>query len=63
VDAKWALEVAGTAPDETFLDLLRQAFNEPSVWLRDVAYKQAGRLATIPSAARVNEFETPRSVI
>jgi hypothetical protein len=49
-DHKWALEVAGTAPVDQLATLLLAAFNGPSKWLREVAYRQAARLPEIPEA-------------
>jgi hypothetical protein len=44
VDAKWALEHAGTVPDACLEALLRAAFASDSQWLREVAYRQVARL-------------------
>jgi hypothetical protein len=48
VDKKWALEVAGVAPPEVLLSLLRDALKSPSRWLRDTAYQQAAKLLDMP---------------
>jgi hypothetical protein len=47
-DQKWALEVAGIAPPEAMASMLLNAFRGRSEWLREVAYRQAARLPTIP---------------
>ena len=47
-DTKWALEVAGIALQPVLLWLLRAAFASDSQWLKETAYRQAARLATIP---------------
>jgi hypothetical protein len=48
-DAKWALDVAGSAPASVLTDLLRQAFSNRSQVLRDSAYRQVAKLNDIPS--------------
>jgi hypothetical protein len=48
-DRKWVLEVAGTAPSEVLLWMVKQAFQSKSNWLRETAYKELGRLARIPA--------------
>jgi len=47
-DRKWALEIAGTLPPQPMGALLLKAFRGRSVWLREVAYRQAARLSEIP---------------
>jgi hypothetical protein len=46
-DKKWALEVAGIAPEPILTYLLTEAFSSKSQWLREVAYRQVARLSTI----------------
>jgi hypothetical protein len=48
LDQKFALEVAGVAPQDTLLTLMRQALQSDSQWLNDVIYRQVARLSTIP---------------
>jgi hypothetical protein len=48
LDRKFALEVAGVAPQETLLELIREALQLDSQWLNDVIYRQVARLSTIP---------------
>jgi hypothetical protein len=48
-DRKWALEVAGTAPEPVLVWMIREAFRSRSSLLREVAYRQVGRLHGIPS--------------
>jgi NACHT domain len=48
LDQKFALEVAGVAPQETLLSLIRNALQLDSQWLNDVVYRQVARLSTIP---------------
>jgi len=48
-DAKWGLDVAGTAPPRVLAELLRAAFNDRSQVLRDSAYRQIAKLNNIPS--------------
>jgi hypothetical protein len=48
VDKKWAIEVAGTVPEEVLVWLLRDAFKNNSLWIREVAYKQVALLREIP---------------
>lgn len=53
LDKKLALEVAGTAPHEVMIELMRGALATGSVWLSDVVYQQASRLAVaIPEIYR-----------
>lgn len=47
-DLKQGLEVAGIAPQETLLELIRRAYNSHSSWIRDVAFTQAAKLAPLP---------------
>lgn len=47
-DKKWGLEVAGVVPADVLPLLLRDAFAFASVWLEEVAYRQAARLSEIP---------------
>lgn len=49
LDRKLALEVSGAIDHSDLLALLRQAFASNSQWLKDVAYRQVGRLDTVPS--------------
>ena len=58
MDQKWSLEVAGIMPQPSLLFLLRNAFNTPSQWLRNTAYKQITRLQTIPEDIRYIIFQT-----
>jgi NACHT domain len=48
LDRKFALEVAGVAPQETLVELIREALQLDSQWLNDVIYRQVARLSTIP---------------
>src|SRR4029079_9100405 len=48
-DTKWALDVAGSAPNEVLTTLLSHAFNNPSQVLRYSAYRQIAKLNDIPS--------------
>jgi hypothetical protein len=48
VDKKWAVEVAGIAPPEVLLSLLRDALRSRSRWLRDTGYEQAAKLLDMP---------------
>jgi hypothetical protein len=48
LDRKFALEVAGVAPQEKLLELIREALILDSQWLNDVIYRQVARLSTIP---------------
>src|SRR5947208_16688699 len=43
-DKRWALEVAGIAPESVLTSLLNQAFLSSSTWLREIAYRQTARL-------------------
>jgi len=43
-DKRWALEVAGIAPEPVLTSLLNQAFLSSSTWLREIAYRQTARL-------------------
>jgi hypothetical protein len=45
LDKKLALEVAGTAPHDVLIGLMRDALSTGSMWLSDVVYQQASRLA------------------
>lgn len=46
-DKRWALEVAGVVPESLLTNLLSQAFLSSSIWLREVAYRQAAHLEHI----------------
>jgi hypothetical protein len=46
-DKRWALEVAGIAPEPVLTFLLNEAFLSSSNWLREIAYRQAARLKHI----------------
>jgi len=46
-DRKWALEVAGIAPDRVLAQVIGRAFTDGSRWLAEVAYRQAALLATV----------------
>ena len=66
-DKKWALEIAGTAPSDVLLFLLRNAFASESQWLSEAAFRQTARLSIIPDdiarsirQALVNLFATRR---
>jgi hypothetical protein len=48
LDRKLALEVAGTAPQEVLLELIRSSLTIDSQWLNDVTYTQIARLSEIP---------------
>lgn len=50
LDHKWALEVAGVAPQEVLLSEIQNAFRSPSAWLRDVAVRQTESLTEIPDS-------------
>ncbi len=43
-DKRWALEVAGIAPEPVLTSLLNQAFLSSSTWLREIAYRQTAQL-------------------
>lgn len=45
---KWAIEVAGAAPKDIFVWLIRSAFRSQRSLLREAAYRQIGRLADVP---------------
>ncbi|ADB74211.1 NACHT domain-containing protein [Geodermatophilus obscurus] len=47
-DRKWALDVAGTAPDHVLLSLIRTSFATGSSWLREAAFRQIGRIKPLP---------------
>ncbi len=47
-DRRWATEVAGIAPQRVLLSIVRSAFSSGSLWLREAAVRQLGRLHTIP---------------
>lgn len=47
-DKRWALEAAGIVPEPILLWLLREGFASRSQWLREAAYRQAGRLGRVP---------------
>jgi len=47
-DRKWALEVAGIAPEPILMQAIRKAFTGPSVWLAEVAYRQVALLGSVP---------------
>jgi len=47
-DKKWALEAAGIAPEPILAYMLRTSFEGVSQWLKEVAYRQAARLGSIP---------------
>ena len=47
-DRKWALDVGGCVKPSLLVWLLRSGFSTSSQWLRDVAYRQTGRLSHIP---------------
>jgi NACHT domain len=48
LDKKWALEVAGSAPQPVLLELIRSAVGSRSQWRREIAYVQVSRLKSIP---------------
>jgi hypothetical protein len=49
LDKIWALEVAGVCTQPALLSLLRTSFSSRSRWLREVAFRQASRLITMPN--------------
>jgi hypothetical protein len=49
LDRKFALEVAGVAPEETIVELIRQALLLQSQWMNDVVFRQVSRLSVIPA--------------
>jgi hypothetical protein len=49
LDKKWALEVAGIAPQSILLWMIRHALANRSQWIKDTAYQQVARLGDIPS--------------
>jgi hypothetical protein len=50
LDRKWALEVAGVAPQPVLVWLLQQGIGGRSDWLREVAATQVARLEHVPDA-------------
>jgi hypothetical protein len=48
VDKKWALDVSGIAQASVLIELLRQAFRNPSQVFKDSAYRQVAKLSEIP---------------
>ena len=58
IDQKWALEIAGTATEETLAAALTDGYRGRSRWLRDVAYRQTARLAVVSdeSAAEIGRM-------
>ena len=52
LDGKWALDVAGSAPPDELLNMLRRAFESRSQWLKNAAYGQVARLAALPRRHR-----------
>lgn len=48
LDEKWALSVAGIAPQRVLLILLRKAYNGESRMVQEIAYWQLARLERIP---------------
>jgi NACHT domain-containing protein len=48
-DKTWAMEVAGVAPPNVLLFMIRGAFSSNRQMLKDIAYRQASRLSEIPS--------------
>jgi len=52
LDRKFALEVAGTAPQNVLLELIRSSLAIDSQWLNDVVYIQMARLSEIPNDIR-----------
>lgn len=57
-DQKWALEVAGILPADKFIEVVRKAFDSRSRWLREIAYRQVGRMASVPDDVRQQIRET-----
>jgi hypothetical protein len=49
LDRKFALEVAGTLPQEALLEFIRSSLTIDSQWLNDVIYYQIARLSEIPT--------------
>jgi NACHT domain len=47
-DQQWAVEVCGTTSEGVLLGLIRAALRRGSPWLRETAYRQIGRLRSIP---------------
>src|SRR3989304_9290397 len=60
-DRKWALEVVGIVPEPILLRLLQKAFASPSQWLKEVAYRQGGRLPTAPRGPAHRRPPQPRA--
>ena len=52
MDRKWALESGSVASPETFQFLVSEAFRSGSRWLREVVYRQVGRLHEVPTDVR-----------
>ncbi|HEY0594799.1 hypothetical protein, partial [Sphingopyxis sp.] len=65
LDRKLALEVAGTAPHDALIELMSDALATGSVWLSDIVYQQASRLAapvsTIYRSVRISVLRLSRS--
>jgi hypothetical protein len=51
-DKRWAVEVCLAASASTACEILRDAFDSGSGWLREAAYAQAGRLNELPDDLR-----------
>jgi hypothetical protein len=47
-DQQWAVEVCGTTSEGVLSGLIRAALRRGSPWLRETAYRQIGRLRSIP---------------